>query len=223
MPVNYTGMTWSGFRPSDDACKYNYLVPANMFAAVVLKYMEEIVNTIYIDGELTAKISKLRNEIEYGIETYGKYNHPDFGTIYAYETDGLGNYNLMDDANVPSLLSIPYIGYMDMDDSTYQNTRKFILSTKNPFYFAGKFIKGVGSPHTPKNYVWHIGMIVQGLTSDDDNEIDEIMEMLLSSDAGTGFMHEGVNCDNPKEFTREWFAWANSLFSEFAIKYVSRE
>jgi meiotically up-regulated gene 157 (Mug157) protein len=221
MPVNYTGMTWSGFRPSDDSCNFNYLIPANMFAATVLKYVQEIASVVYKDQELFERAEKLKDQIEYGIETYGKFIHPKYGVIYAYETDGFGNYNLMDDANVPSLLSIPYLGYTDCENAIYQNTRNFILSKDNPCFYEGKYGKGIGSPHTPNGYIWHIALIMQGLTSDCIEEIDEIMKMILSTDADTGYMHEGFNCNNPKEYTRDWFAWANSLFSEFAIKYVN--
>lgn len=214
MPVNYTGMTWSGFRPSDDACTFNYLIPANMFAVVVLGYIEEIARTIYEDEELEQSAKKLRAEIDHGIKTYGIYRHPKYGEIYAYETDGFGNYNLMDDANVPSLLSIPYLGYAPKNDPIYKNTRRFILSKDNPYFYEGKIAKGIGSPHTPEGYIWHISLIIQALTAEDDREIKELLMLLLITDADTGFMHEGFSADNPKMYTREWFAWANSLFGE---------
>lgn len=218
--VEYTGMTWSGFRPSDDACKYGYLIPSNMFAVVVLGYIEEIAAEVYKDEEMGRKASKLKAEIDSGIKKYGIVEHPVYGKIYAYETDGMGNYNLMDDANVPSLLSIPYLGYTTAEDPIYINTRKFILSEENPYYYKGKFAKGIGSPHTPKGYIWHIALAMQALTSKDDKEIEDIVVMLENTDAGTGYMHEGFNPDNPSEFTRSWFAWANSLFGELIYKLV---
>lgn len=216
--VNFTGMTWSGFRPSDDACTYGYLIPSNMFAVVVLGYIEEIAEVIYRDKQLSGKARKLKDEIERGIKSYGIVDHPKFGKIYAYETDGYGNYNLMDDANVPSLLSIPYIGYTTLEDPVYQNTRKFILSNENPYYYQGSFAKGMGSPHTPQGYVWPIGITMQALTSNNKEEIDTLIEMLINTDGDTGFMHESFNPNNPKEFSREWFAWANSLFAELVYK-----
>ncbi|MGO4694656.1 glycoside hydrolase family 125 protein [Paenibacillus sp. 2TAB26] len=219
-PVAYTGMTWSGFRPSDDSCKYHYLIPANMFAVVVLRYVEEISQDIYKDETLALAAKKLGSEIDAGIKAYGIYKHETFGEIYAYETDGLGNYNLMDDANVPSLLSIPYLGYTSKEDMTYQNTRRFILSEENPYYYAGKAARGIGSPHTPTNYIWHISLVMQALTSDNDAEIQELLRTIISSDGGTGFMHEGFHVDNPNEFTRPWFAWANSLLGELIYKLV---
>lgn len=218
----YTGMTWAGFRPSDDCCKYHYNIPGNMYAVVVLKFMEEIAEEIYSDSTLEKEAHRLKTEIESGIRKYGIYNHEKFGKIYAYEVDGLGNYNLMDDANVPSLLSIPYINYCSIDDGIYKNTRKFVLSRFNPYYFGGKCAEGVGSPHTPKNYVWHIGLIMQALTSDDKAEIENIINTLMKTDAGTKHMHESFCTDDPNAYTRSWFAWADSLFSELIIKYINK-
>lgn len=218
--VTFTGMTWSGFRPSDDACKYGYLIPSNMFASVVLKYIEEISEAIYNDYHLALKAKALRTQIDEGIKKFGLVEHKDFGIIYAYETDGLGNYNLMDDANVPSLLSIPYIGYKSIDDEVYQNTRKFILSKNNPYFYESKYFSGIGSPHTPDKYIWHISLSMQGLTSTNKSEIDELLKALINSDGDTYYMHEGFNCNNPNEYTREWFAWSNSLFADFVYKKI---
>ncbi|MBO4355980.1 MAG: glycoside hydrolase family 125 protein [Clostridia bacterium] len=222
-PVGYTGMTWSAFRPSDDACKYNYLIPSEMYAVVVLGYVQEIAKIIYKDDELYNDASLLANEIDTGINEYGIVETEEFGPIYAYETDGLGNYNLMDDANVPSLLSIPYIGYRDKNDPVYKNTRRFILSKNNPYYYEGKYLCGIGSPHTDVNCVWPISLVMQGLTSDDDEEIEHIIDMLANTHDNTGYMHESINADNPKIYTRKWFAWANSIFSELIIKYAGME
>lgn len=214
MPVNYTGMTWSGFRPSDDACTFGYLIPSNMFAVVVLRYLEEIAETVWEDAEFVRLAAGLREEIDFGIQNYGIILHPKYGRIYAYETDGFGNYNLMDDANVPSLLSIPYLGYTDASDPVYQNTRRFLLSSDNPYYNEGRYARGIGSPHTPKGYIWPISLVMQALTSDDQAEIRELLDMLQQTDGGTGFMHEGFDPDNPANYTRPWFAWANSLLGE---------
>ncbi len=216
-PVGYTGMTWSGFRPSDDACAYGYLIPSNMFASVVLGFLEEIARDIYCDAILEKRCRSLKHEIQRGIEEFGIVEHPEFGRIFAYEVDGLGHYNLMDDANVPSLLSLPYIGYCGSDDPVYRNTRRFILSGNNPYYFSGSHAKGIGSPHTPAGYIWHISLIIQGLTSADQDEIKKIWELLETTDGGTLYMHEGFHADNPGLYTRKWFAWANSLFSEFVL------
>lgn len=216
-PVGYTGMTWSGFRPSDDACQYGYLIPANMFAVVVLKQIREIAEEVLHDKDLAETAFELANEIDRGIQNFGKVEHPVYGTIYAYETDGIGNYNLMDDANVPSLLALPYLGYCNADDPIYQNTRNFILSSENPYYYQGKVAKGIGSPHTPEQYIWHIALAIQGMTALTNEEKEEILELFKNTDANTNFMHEGFHVDEPEKYTRPWFSWANSMFSEFLL------
>lgn len=216
-PVGYTGMTWSGFRPSDDACKYGYLIPSNMFASVVLGYMEKFLREQYQDEAMAEEAAALKAQIEEGIQKYGVVEDEVYGKMYAYETDGLGKYNLMDDANVPSLLSLPWLAYCDKDDPIYKNTRDFVLSKKNPYYYEGSCAKGIGSPHTPDQYIWHIALTMQGLTSDDSQEREELLKTLLATDAGCEVMHEGFHCEKPEAFTREWFAWANSLFALFAL------
>ncbi len=218
-PVAYTGMTWSGFRPSDDACTYGYLVPANMFAVVICRYMSEIFKVIYKDLDFAEKVEALGKEIDDGIKKHAVVEHEKYGKIYAYEVDGLGGINLMDDANVPSLLSAPYLGYCDYDDEIYINTRNFILSKDNPYYFSGKYAKGIGSPHTPENYIWHIALTMQALTATDRNEKEQLISTILSTDADEGFMHESFDVENPHEYTRPWFAWANSIFSELVIQH----
>jgi meiotically up-regulated gene 157 (Mug157) protein len=218
--TNPTGMVWSGFRPSDDPCKFGYLIPANMFAVVILGYLAEIAQDVYQDEELAQQAQELRQEIDLGIQTYGIVEHPRHGRIYAYETDGYGNYNLMDDANVPGLLSIPYLGYCVADDPLYLNTRRFILSSDNPYYYQGRYASGVGSPHTPGGYIWPIALSMQGLTSISDEERWHLLQMLITTTAETNFMHESFHPDNPQHFTRSWFAWANSLFGEYVLHLV---
>lgn len=219
-PVGYTGMTWSGFRPSDDACRYGYLVPANFFARKSLEQLAEILEALHPDSPLIARARTLREDIHRGLESCATVEHPDFGRVYAYEVDGLGHSLLMDDANVPSLLSLPYLGCVDAADPVYQNTRRMLLSPANPYYYEGSAAKGIGSPHTPEGYVWPISLCLQGLTSTDPEEIRSLVDTLCAIDAGTCLMHEGVDVNNPANFTREWFAWANSIFSEFVEKAV---
>lgn len=214
-PVNYTGMTWSGFRPSDDGCEYGYLIASNMMAVVTLGQMAEMLRDAVSDEETACECEKLRAEIDEGIKKYGIVEHEKYGRIYVCETDGQGNYNLLDDANIPSLLSAPYIGYCDKNDEVYKNTRRFLLSKDNPFYFEGRFAKGIGSRHTPDGYIWHMALIMQGLTSDDKDEQRTILEYLVNTDGGTKHMHESFNSDNPKEYTREWFTWPEALFAEY--------
>lgn len=211
-PVGYTGLVWNGYRPSDDVCDYGYLIPSNMFITVVFDWLEEHAGKAGI-AEYEKRISRLNVQIKEGLKKIAVVNHPEFGEIYAYETDGLGNYSLMDDANVPSLLSLPYLGYCKKDDPVYLNTRRFILSKSNPYYYKGTAACGVGSPHTPENYIWHIGIVMQLLTSADKEERKACFDLLTSTDADCFVMHEGFNCDNPDEYTRPWFCWANTLFA----------
>ncbi|GIO32384.1 MULTISPECIES: glycoside hydrolase family 125 protein [Paenibacillus] len=215
----YTGMTWSGFRPSDDACEYGYLIPSNMFAVVVLGYLQEIARDVLQDERLFIRAHKLAAEIDDGIQRFGIVQHPEFGPVYAYETDGLGHYNLMDDANVPSLLSIPYLGYRGADDEVYRNTRRFVLSGHNPYFYRGSAAEGIGSPHTPRGYVWHIALAMQGLTEERREEKERLLRLMSETDAGTGLMHESFNPDDPNEYTRPWFSWANMMFCELLMDY----
>lgn len=223
MPVNYTGMIWSGFRPSDDACDFHYNIPSNMFVVAVLRQMQEIARYVFRDELFVKEMAVLEEEIEHGIQLYGVVDHAKHGRIYAYETDGYGNHCLMDDAGTPSLMSIPYLGYTSNEDPIYQNTRKFILSKDNPFYYEGKAAKGIGSPHTPPDYVWHLALSMQGLTASGDEEMLAIIDMMEATDADTGYMHEGFHADDPATFTRSWFAWSNSMFAMLIHKAMERD
>ncbi|MGO2963752.1 MAG: glycoside hydrolase family 125 protein [Carnobacterium maltaromaticum] len=215
-PCGYTGMTWSGFRPSDDSCTFNYLVPANMFAVVILGYLAEIFEEIYHEKTAVEEANQLKEEINRGIEEWGIVEH-EGKKVYAYEVDGLGNYVLMDDANVPSLLAAPYLGYCEIDDAIYQQTRAVLLSEKNPYYYEGNYLKGIGSEHTLKEYVWPIALAIQGLTTNKKAEKIEMLNKLVETEAGTNYMHEGINVNNPNEYTREWFSWANMMFCELLL------
>lgn len=218
--VAYTGMTWSGFRPSDDRCLYGYLVPANMMAVCALKKAAEMAGDGYEDTKLESECRSLAFDIDEGIKAHGIYEHEKLGKIFVYETDGKGNMLLMDDANSPSLLAAPYLGYVKPDDEVYQNTRRFILSQSNPWYFEGRAAKGIGSPHTGTDKIWHIALAMQALTSTDDKEILDCLSMIVNTDAGTHLMHESFHKDDDTDFTRPWFAWANSLFAELMIRLV---
>ena len=216
--VAYTGMTWSGFRPSDDRCKRGYLIPANMMAVCALKKAAEMANIGYEDIKLESECRSLAFDIDEGIKDYGVIDNDKFGKMFAYETDGKGNYVLMDDANSPSLLSAPYLGYIKPTNEIYINTRNFILSGSNPWYFEGSAAKGIGSPHTGYDKIWHIALSMQALTSTNSDEIKECIKMLTSTDADTGLMHESFHKNDATDFTRPWFAWSNSLFAELMIR-----
>lgn len=213
------GMTWSGFRPSDDACTYGYLVPSNMFAVVVLGYLEEIAENVLKNGNLSEEARELKNQIYEGIENYAVTKKEGYGEVYAYEADGFGQFNLMDDANVPSLLSMSYIGYKGRNESVAENTRKLILSEANPYYYKGKKADGIGSPHTPVGYIWHISLAMQGLTAETKEEKKRIIDLLAATDGGKLLMHEGFHADDDTKYTREWFSWANAMFSELVLDY----
>lgn len=218
-PVKYTGMICSTFRPSDDATTYSYLVPSNFFAVVSLKQAAEMVKAFTGDNELTNNLSALANEVNLAIKKHAVYQHPKFGAIYALEVDGFGNHNLMDDANIPSLLALPYLDAVPLNDPIYQNTRKFCLSDSNPFFYKGDKFEGIGGPHVSKdNMIWPLSIIARGLTSTDYNEISNCLKMLKASHAGTGFMHESFEKNDPSKFTRSWFAWANTIYGEFLWK-----
>lgn len=218
MPVNNVGLIWSGFRPSDDACDFHFNIPSNMFAAVTLRQLQEIAQYVYRDSNLVARMSAVEEEIRHAIELYGIIDHSKYGKMYAFETDGFGNHLLMDDAGTPSLMSAPYLGYCAPDDPVYLNTRKFALSEDNPYFFKGEKLSGIGSPHTSAGFVWHLAYTMQGLTAVDPQEILEMIEICESTDAGTGFMHEGFDVNDPTSFTREWFAWSNSQFAQLVWK-----
>ncbi|MFT8358885.1 glycoside hydrolase family 125 protein [Bifidobacterium aquikefiri] len=217
--VEYTGMTWSGFRPSDDSCTYGYLIPANMFAVVILGYIEQIFTTIIPDEDIAAKASKLKQEISLGIEHFGKISNASGKIMYAYEVDGAGNALLMDDANIPSLLSAPYIGFVSGEDKIYQETRRTILSKENPYYFSGTYASGIGSSHTPEDSVWPISLAMEGLTARTKTDKAAVLDLLAHTDAETSLMHESFNVNNVQDYTRPWFSWANMMFCELVMDY----
>lgn len=218
--VAITGMSWTGFRPSDDSCLYQYIIPSNAFATVVLKRLAKALRHAEIRLDLCEKMYDLACEIDQAIREYGIVEDEDFGKIYAYETDGLGSYNLMDDANIPSLLSLPYLGYVDKKDLIYKNTRAFILSDKNKNYFEGKAAKGIGSDHTPKDYIWHLALAMELMTADSREDMDRILSYFEKTHSGKYLMHEGFDKDDPSKYTRDWFSWANSIFVEAILRYI---
>ncbi len=217
-PVKFTGLICSMFRPSDDATLFPYLVPSNIFAAISLTQLTEIYENVLDDQAFAKECSGFADEINQAISTYAVSNHLNFGEIYAYEVDGFGNKVFMDDANVPSLMSLAYLDKKRMNSEIYQRTRKFLTSDSNPYYLKGTAAEGQASPHTGKEKIWPMGIILRAMTSQDKNEITHCLKMLKNTHAGTGFMHEAFNKDNPKDFSRKWFAWANTLFGELIIK-----
>ncbi|MDQ2871835.1 MAG: glycoside hydrolase family 125 protein [Candidatus Eremiobacteraeota bacterium] len=216
-PVAFTGLVWTGFRPSDDAARYHYNIPDNMLAVVVLRDLTEIEQKVFRDRWMADNAYGMSVQIQRAIERNALTNVPGFGRIYAYEIDGLGHANLMDDANVPSLLSIPYFGYEGVHDVVYQATRRFVLSPRNPYFYTGKFASGIGSPHTPHGYVWPLALVMQAVTSTDRQELDSVMQYIAVSDVGDHRLHESFNADWPEAYTRGDFAWPNALFAQLML------
>ncbi len=218
-PTKKIGLIHSMFRPSDDATVYPFLVPSNLFALESLFQLDKMVSRdsgVYVEG-LSGECEILWKKIR-EINKLMTVLHPQYGRVFAYEINGSGSFNLMDDANIPSLLSLPYLTSIDLDVPVYQNTRRYILSADNPFFFRGKAAEGIGGPHVGMDYIWPMSIMMRGLTSHDDKEIKMCLDMLQHTHAGTGFMHEAFHKDDPAKYTRKWFAWANTLFGEFVWK-----
>lgn len=220
-PVNPVGLIVSSFRPSDDATTFDFLVPSNFFAVTSLRKAAEILTVVGNDIKTAAECSALADEVEKALKKHAVVKHPEYGKIYAFEVDGFGNAFLMDDANVPSLLAMAYLGDVPIKDKIYQNTRKFVWSEDNPYFFRGTAGEGIGGPHIGYDMVWPMSIMMRAFTSTSDVEIKECVEMLLTTDAGTGFMHESFHKDNPANFTRAWFAWQNTLFGELILKLIA--
>ncbi|KAF5010667.1 hypothetical protein FDECE_3175 [Fusarium decemcellulare] len=198
----HIGLVRSFFRPSDDACIYQYFIPANMMFA---RYLTSCAKIMWpLDEDLAKQMEKLAAGIEVGINEHAIIQHPKFGEMYAYEVDGFGSYNLMDDANLPSLLSIPHLGYTPASQHVYDNTRAFVLSSSNPYYSRGPVLNATGGPHLGPGMAWPMGLIVQLLTSDDDDEIVDGIRQLMNSTNGLGLIHETVNSWNEEQWTRSW-------------------
>ncbi|UUX35273.1 glycoside hydrolase family 125 protein [Fundicoccus culcitae] len=214
-----TEMIWSGFRPSDDPCEYHFNIPGNLFALRCLTILKEIISHNNMDSSLLLKIERLYQSIKQGINSFGIAVLPNGEKIFAYEVDGLGNQLLMDDSNMPSLLSIPLLSDLDENNEIYLNTRSFILSKSNPYFFEGSKASGVGSPHTPDNHIWPLSIAVEGLTtSDRDFKLNQIKK-IASNDNDTLQVHESFHKDDASQYTREWFSWGNSMFCELVLDY----
>ncbi len=220
-PVKPVGLIASAFRPSDDTTIFQFLVPSNFFAVTSLRQLAEIYTEVVGDKVFAVKCNALADEVEAALKKYAVIEHSKYGKVYAFEVDGYENHLFIDDANVPSLLAMPYLGACDKNDPIYQNTRKLILSPDNPYFFSGKAAEGIGGPHIGLDFIWPMSIIMRAMTSSDDKEIAKCIKMLRNTDADTGFMHESFHKDDPKNFTRSWFAWVNTLFGELMLKTVN--
>ena len=221
-PTRPCGMIHSAFRSSDDACIFPFLICSNLFAVTALDQLREIHSDELHDEAAARECAGLAAEVREGLAKYATANRAKYGEIYAYEADGFGNQLFQDDANVPSLLALPYLGCVKTDDPLYLRTRKFVLSDDNPYYFRGKAAEGPGGPHSGLNMIWPLGITTRALTSRDENEIAQCLATLKRTHAGTGFMHESFSKDDAAKFTRSWFAWANTLFGELILHVHER-
>jgi len=222
-PGKHNGLSRCVFRPSDDETVFPYLIPANAMAVVNLKKISHILEKV--SALETAKMARtIANQIHHGIQQWGVVHHNKYGDVYAFEVDGFGSTCIMDDPNIPSLLSLPYLGYVSATDEVYQNTRKLILSEWNSFYARGKIACGVTSPHVGVcDRFWPMATIMQAITSEDPHEISECLSILKKTHAKTYFIHESVHIDDPHLYTRHWFSWANSLFGELILTLHSTQ
>jgi meiotically up-regulated gene 157 (Mug157) protein len=222
-PVKPCGLIVSTFRPSDDSTLFGYLIPSNMFAIEVLGYLMEIFSLPEMkDSDFVAKVKELQEQVQKGLKENGIINHPKFGKIIAFEVNGYGSFHMMDDANVPSLLSLPYLGAIQPNNPLYLNTRKVVLSENNPFFYKGKAGEGVGGPHTGADTIWPMSIILRAITSVEEKEIRKCISNLIKTNADTGFMHESFHKDDVTRFTRKWFAWANTLFGELIVNVSNK-
>ena len=220
-PVKPVGLISSAFRPSDDATTFGFLVPSNFMAVSSLRKAAEILSTVNGEQELAAGCTALADEVAAALQQYAVVEHPVYGKIYAFEVDGFGSVQLMDDANVPSLLAMPYLGDVERTDPVYENTRRFVWSTDNPYFWRGEAGEGIGGPHIGVEMIWPMSIMMRAFTSTDDAEIRDCIIALMTTDAGTGFMHESFSRHDAADFTRAWFAWQNTLFGELILKLVN--
>jgi uncharacterized protein len=219
-PVRPVGLIASGFRPSDDACTFPFLVPSNLFAVTALGYLAQMANEILHDAALANEAAVLASEVSSALREHAVVNGGQ-GTVWAYEVDGYGSHLLMDDANVPSLLALPYLK-SSPDAGLYARTRSFVWSERNPWFFRGSAGEGIGGPHEGKDMIWPMAITMFALTSQSEAEIAHAIAMLKRASSGSGFMHESFHCNDATKFTRSWFAWANSLFGELVATVAEK-
>nr|WP_278818822.1 MULTISPECIES: glycoside hydrolase family 125 protein [Alistipes] len=220
-PVKPVGLIASAFRPSDDATTFGFLVPSNFMVVTSLRKAAEILSTVNGETALASACTALADEVADALRKHAVVDHPKYGRIYAFEVDGFGGCQLMDDANVPSLLAMPYLGDVARGDAVYENTRRFVWSEDNPYFWRGAAGEGIGGPHIGVEMIWPMSIMMRAFTSTDDDEIRDCIVALMTTDAGTGFMHESFSRHDAANFTRPWFAWQNTLFGELVLKLVN--
>lgn len=223
-PAGSCGLIRSSFRPSDDATVFQYFIPGNCMMQAELERSIPLLGNVSLSGydtrvrALLAAVSTLSTELKSAIYKYGVTTDARGRDIFAYEVDCFGNYLKMDDANSPSLLALPYLGFVKADDQIYKNTRDFVWSEQNPWFFKGSRAEGIGGPHVGYGYIWPMSLIMRGLTSTNKTEIEYCLRTVSETTGGLYFMHESFNKDNDRDYTRSWFAWANTLYGHFVLK-----
>lgn len=220
-PYSQTGMIWCAFRPSDDPVRYAYNIPQEMFAAQELDNLAQLAVAGFGDLKLARRASVLAQQIRTGIQEYGQVYDFRHGWLYAYEVDGQGNFVLMDDANIPNLLTLPLFGFVSPQESLYSATRRFVLSPDNPYWYRGRYGAGLGSPHTRTGWIWPLGLLGQALTAQSAGEVDEILAELRALDGGSGLFYESIDPNQPWHYTRSEFGWANAEYAELIFRCVA--
>ena len=216
--VPYTGMIWGAFRPSDDSVTYGFNIPQQMGALIALEDLGTLAVIGFNDTQLAAQAAALHVAVAAGIDRYGSVYNFRYGWIYAFEVDGRGRSIEMDDANMPNLLSIPLYGFLRADDPRYLATRRFVLSKDNPYYYEGKYATGLGSPHTPKGWIWPLGIITRGLTALTAHETLTALLTLSVTDGADGLIHESFDPNAFEHYTRADFGWGNAMYAELLFR-----
>lgn len=215
-PTKPVGLIHSGFRPSDDACIYPFLIPANLFAVTTLRELAQLAKAVD-DAPLATEATALADEVAAALRAYGTMRLRDGRQVWAYEVDGFGNALFMDDANVPSLSGLAYLGCVPADDPLWRATEAAAWSDANGYFFRGRAGEGIGGPHVGMGQIWPMSLTIRALSARDDATIRQCLRTLRDTDGGTGFIHEAFDKDDPATFTRDWFAWANGLFGEMIV------
>lgn len=217
-PFGQTGMIWSGFRPSDDACIYPFNIAQNMLAVVALHEVSVLAERGFGDRALALDAAGLALEVRSAVERFGHVYVMGIGWIYAYEVDGLGNAVAMGDANLPNLIAATYFGYLSPDDALYRATRRFVLSSANPYFYHAGYAEGLGSAHTPAGWIWPLGLITRSLTAGSSGEAADGLRALAATDGSDGLIHESFDPRRPWRFTRAEFGWANAMYAELVFR-----
>ncbi|KAM5341948.1 hypothetical protein ACJ41O_014979 [Fusarium nematophilum] len=218
-PKLANGLVACSHRPSDDLSVFNFITSDNAMMSVELDNVADLLNEI---GKMKPLSRKLRQHAKTIRKAVWDHTRTANG-LFAYETNGYGGQYIMDDANVPSLISLPYLGFLKRDDATYKKTKAALFSRANPYYAVGKNFSGIGGPHADATHPWPMSQISAIFGTDDDDEIRQRLKLIVDNTSGLGLIHESINIYNSSDFTRPWFAWANSYFAEMVLDLAERK